>query len=64
MISQEALNDFKKIWREQFNEDVSDAEAMEQATKLLTLMNAIYRPIKKEWLDESLEARKQRSRLS
>jgi hypothetical protein len=52
MVSKEALQEFKKIWREQFGEEVSDAEALEQATKLLTLMNAVYRPIKKEWVEE------------
>ena len=52
MISEKALEEFKRIWREQFNEEVSDEKAIESATKLLTLMNAVYRPVKKEWLEE------------
>lgn len=53
MISDKALTEFKKIWKEQFGEDISDEKAMDEATPLLTLMNVIYRPVKKEWLDES-----------
>ncbi|MDD2785995.1 MAG: hypothetical protein PHS79_03825 [Patescibacteria group bacterium] len=52
MISNEALQEFKKIWREQFGEDITDAKALEEGINLLTLFNAIYRPIKKEWADE------------
>jgi len=46
MISTEALEEYKKIYKEKFGKDISDKDAMEQATSLLTLMNAIYRPIK------------------
>lgn len=52
MISKEALEEFKQIWRKEHQGDISDAEAMEQATKLLTLMSVIYKPIKKEWIEE------------
>jgi len=52
MLSKKALDEFKIIWREQFGEEISDEKAMESATKLLTLMDAVYRPIKKEWLKE------------
>lgn len=55
MISNEALAEFKKIWKEQFNEEISDEKAMEEGIALLTLMNAIYRPIKKEWLKDLKE---------
>ena len=52
MISKEALDEFKSIWKKEFGEEISDAKALDEATNLLTLMNAVYRPIKKEWLDE------------
>jgi hypothetical protein len=52
MISNEALEEFKRIYKEELNEDISDEKAMGLATNLLTLMNVIYRPVKKEWLDE------------
>lgn len=58
MISKEALEKFKKIWKEQFNEDISDEKAMEQAIKLLTLFDAVYRPIKKEWLKDIVNKEK------
>lgn len=52
MLSDKALAEFKAIWREQFNEDISDEKAAEEAINLLTLFDAIYRPIKKEWVQE------------
>ena len=52
MISEEALEEYKKMYKDEFGTDITDEEAMEQATSLLTMMNAIYRPIKREWLKE------------
>ena len=52
MISDKAIQEFKKIWKEQFGEDISDEKAMDEGTALLTLMNVVYRPIKKEWLND------------
>ena len=52
MISKEALEKYKKIYKKKFGQDISDKEALEQATSLLTLTNAIYRPVKKSWLKE------------
>ena len=59
MISKEALEEFKRIWKKQFNEDISDEKALKSGTKLLILMNAIYCPIKKEWLKGSENKYKQ-----
>ena len=52
MLSKQALETFKKIWREEKGEDISDEKAAEEGINLLTLFNVIYRPIKKEWLNE------------
>ncbi len=52
MLSNKALKEFKKIWKEQFGEDISDEKAAEEGINLLTMFDAIYRPIKKEWVDE------------
>lgn len=49
MISDAALNEFQEIWRDEIGTEISDEQAMEEATQLLTLFDAIYRPIKKEW---------------
>jgi hypothetical protein len=52
MLSDKALEEFKKIWREEKGEDISDEKAAEEAINLLTLMDAVYKPIKKEWLKD------------
>jgi len=50
MISDKALEEFREIWKEENGEEISNESAMEEATQLLTLFDAIYRPIKKEWI--------------
>ncbi|OGN14518.1 MAG: hypothetical protein A3G02_00425 [Candidatus Yanofskybacteria bacterium RIFCSPLOWO2_12_FULL_44_13b] len=52
MLSKEALEEFKAIYKKEYNEDISDEDALEMAVNLLNMMNAIYRPIPKKWLDE------------
>lgn len=49
MLSKEALEDFKKIWREQFGEDISNEDAMEQATRLLNICRVVFQPMPKAW---------------
>ena len=52
MISDKALEEHKKIYKEEFGEDISDEKAMDEATSLLTIFNVIFKPIKKDWLKE------------
>jgi FMN-dependent NADH-azoreductase len=53
MISKQALEEFKEIWRQENpGQDIDDATAMDQAVALLTLMNTVYKPVKKEWLEK------------
>jgi len=53
MISKQALEEFKEIWRkENPGQDIDDATAMDQAVALLTLMETVYRSVKKEWLEK------------
>jgi len=52
MISEEMLKKYKAIYRKKFGRNISDQEALEQATKLLTLVKAIYKPMTKEDLDK------------
>jgi len=59
MLSDKALKEFKEIWRKEFGTDISDEKATEQAISLLTLMKAVYRPIKKEWAKPSNETTRQ-----
>jgi len=53
MISQKALEEYKAIYKEEYGADISDAEALDLAVNLLTMMNAVYRPIKKEWAEDA-----------
>lgn len=45
MISEESLEKFKKLYKQEFNEELSDDEALRQATRLLNLYRAIYLPL-------------------
>ena len=47
MISKEAVGKYKRLYKEKFGKDLSDQEALEQATKLINLFRVIYRPIPK-----------------
>lgn len=46
MLSPQALQEFKEIWKQEYGEDISDDFAVEQAINLLTLIDAIYQPVK------------------
>ncbi|MDP3697933.1 MAG: hypothetical protein Q8R55_08100 [Candidatus Taylorbacteria bacterium] len=61
MISKEALEEFKVIYKKEYNEDISDEKALDLATNLLNIMNVVYRPIKKEWVGE-LEEKENRNK--
>jgi hypothetical protein len=53
MISKQALQEYKEIWRkENPGKDIDDQTAMDEAVALLILMDTVYRPVKKEWLDK------------
>ncbi len=45
MISKESLEKFKRLYKEQFKEELSDDEALRRATRLLNLYRAIYLPL-------------------
>lgn len=53
MLSQQALKEFKQIWKEEYQEEISDESALEKGSNLLVLFDNIYRPIKKDWLNKS-----------
>ena len=52
MISKNALEEYKEIHRQETGEVFSDDVLLDEAIKLLTLFDRVYRPIKKEWLKE------------
>lgn len=45
MISKEQLEEFKLIYKKEFNKEISDQDALEQATKLLRLMEIVYKSV-------------------
>jgi hypothetical protein len=48
MISEKALKEFKAIYKKKFSIELSDQEALESATKLLKLVEIVYKPMTKE----------------
>lgn len=48
MISDKALKEFKAIYKKNFDIELSDQDALDSATKLLRLVEIIYKPMTKE----------------
>ncbi len=46
MVSTQALNEFKQIYKEEYGIELDSQTALEKAERLLMLMRAVYRPIK------------------
>ena len=44
-VTPEALEEFKRIYRKEFGEDISDDEALEMAQRVLMFFSLIYRPL-------------------
>ena len=59
MISNEALKSFKQIWKEKFNQDISDDFAVERANKLIGMVELIYKPMTEKEFQLVQERRKQ-----
>lgn len=55
MISSDAIKSFQELYLQEYGEEISDEEAIQLGINLLTLMNRIYRPVKKEWLNQDYE---------
>jgi len=47
VVSKEALEEFKEIYRKEYGKDISDDEAMDLAVNLLGLFKCIYRSLPK-----------------
>ena len=41
-LSKESIQEFKKIFKKKFGEDITDQEAMEHGTKLVEFVKLIY----------------------
>jgi len=44
-LPQKAIEDFKKIYKKEYGEDISDSEAEQMAFRFLSLFALIYRPL-------------------
>ena len=55
--SKEAIEEFKEIYKKEFGEELSDQDATERATKLLNLMEAIYKPIPQKEYEKTQKAK-------
>ncbi|MDP2938531.1 MAG: hypothetical protein Q8O13_00385 [Candidatus Omnitrophota bacterium] len=42
MLSKEAIEEFKRIYKKEFKEELTDGEAYKRATKLLSLYGTVY----------------------
>jgi len=47
-IPEEHLNKFKKLYKKQFGIELSDSEALDKATKLIRLVEIVYKPMTEE----------------
>lgn len=47
MVSTQALNEFKQIYKEEYGIELDNQTALEKAERLLMLMRAVYRPIRR-----------------
>lgn len=52
MISDQALKEFKDIWKDELGEVPSDEIVLDEAINLLNAFNHIYRPVKKDWFNK------------
>lgn len=59
MISKEKLKEFKKLYKKRFGENLSDQVALEEATKLLNLVKAVYKPMTQEEYDKVQKRREE-----
>ena len=59
MISKEKLEEFKNIYKKRFNKTLSDQDALEKGTKLLRLIEIVYKPITQKEYDAVQKRRKE-----
>jgi len=48
MVTAQALQEFKQIYKEEFGIELTDQVALDKAERFLMLMKAIYQPIPKD----------------
>jgi len=48
MLTDGQINEFQQLYKNHFGKEISRLEACEEATKLIHLMKAIYKPLTKK----------------
>lgn len=52
LLPTEAIVEYQALYKQEYGQDISYEEAQRQGLKLLNLYDAIYRPVKKNWIKE------------
>ena len=52
MISNEHIQEFKRLYKNRFGKELTDAEAREKGSALVRFLKIIYKPMTKEEFDE------------
>ncbi|HRY62771.1 MAG TPA: hypothetical protein P5056_03320 [Candidatus Paceibacterota bacterium] len=63
MLSQKAIDDFKKLYKEHYGEELNDFVASEAANRLIRMMDLVYRPIPKAWEEKYNEIKKEQEAI-
>lgn len=59
MISEKSLERFKKLYKDHFNIELSNEDALEKAIKCLRMVEIVYKPITQEEYERYLKRRKE-----
>ena len=59
MISKKKLEEFKKIYKKLFSKTLFSQDALEKGTKLLRMVEIVYKPITQKEYDAVQERRKE-----
>lgn len=59
MLFKEAIEEFKKLYKEQYGEELNDFVASEAANRLVRMVELVYKPIPKAWEEKCNEIKKE-----
>ena len=57
MLPKDAINEYKKIYQEEFGVSISDTEAAEKASNFLKLFKLVYQPVSQDWIKKKADKR-------
>lgn len=52
MLPQKAIDEFKKLYKEHYGEELNDFVATEAANRLVRMVELVYKPIPKAWEED------------